>query len=115
LVLQQWHRQADGRYACVLCPATFTLKNNLQRHRKQHLGVHPYPCPCCGKGYTSRLNLHKHLNNYHREYARLHGLLGEMGMPQEQQQKQQHHAQQPQQGQQQQQQQQQLEQQQQLD
>lgn len=50
---------ASGRFACPFisangtpCGATFTLRNNLRRHWKSHLGIGMHTCTECGRSFV---------------------------------------------------------------
>jgi KRAB domain-containing zinc finger protein len=55
--------EATGRFVCdfVGCDKTFTLRNNLARHRRTHQGA-SYQCPECDKSYTQSGDLKRHLS-----------------------------------------------------
>ena len=45
---------------CKFCSAAFTQFNHLKLHTKIHTNERPYPCPTCGKKYTSPSGLRTH-------------------------------------------------------
>ena len=56
--------EATGRFVCdfVGCGKTFTLRNNLARHRRTHQEGASYQCPECDKSYTQSGDLKRHLS-----------------------------------------------------
>ncbi|XP_041780289.1 zinc finger protein 567-like [Anopheles merus] len=59
------------RYKCDHCEQTFKRRDELDRHRYTHTGVHAYPClePDCGKAYSNRSHLLRHVRACHLESA----------------------------------------------
>ncbi|XP_061120220.1 zinc finger protein 497-like [Syngnathus typhle] len=47
-------------FACELCGRGFTLRQNLQRHTRSHMGVKSFGCGLCGKGFTRAVALRTH-------------------------------------------------------
>ena len=57
-------------YNCTFpgCNMTFGYKGNLHKHyRGTHEGIKKYNCDHCGKGYTKKFNLNKHLASVKRK------------------------------------------------
>ncbi|XP_039935942.1 zinc finger and BTB domain-containing protein 46 isoform X1 [Hirundo rustica] len=93
-----------GRFQCSRCPASFTLKSNMDRHEKTvhfrrkkmrcpncaklfrdktdlnrhllsvHSGERAFVCLCCGKGFGTQKNLSGHVKMCYLGPARLAGL-----------------------------------------
>uniref|UniRef100_A0A182M4N9 C2H2-type domain-containing protein n=1 Tax=Anopheles culicifacies TaxID=139723 RepID=A0A182M4N9_9DIPT len=57
------------RYKCEFCQQTFQRRDNLDRHSFSHTGVYAYPClePNCGKAYSNRSHLLRHVRANHLE------------------------------------------------
>ncbi|KAI3618045.1 hypothetical protein WG66_005716 [Moniliophthora roreri] len=56
-------RRKHGKLAdhrCSNCDATFTTRHNLQSHIRSHLGVRPYECPICGRGFVTMSDRKRH-------------------------------------------------------
>lgn len=56
---------ADGRYQCRLCGRVFTERNNLHRHLRIHTGFKPYRCPHCSYQSNRNGNLIRHMEFKH--------------------------------------------------
>ncbi|XP_026548787.1 zinc finger protein OZF-like, partial [Notechis scutatus] len=51
----------DGpRHSCLLCGRAFTRKSSLNRHLIIHTGEKPYKCAHCGKSFNRKTNLLSH-------------------------------------------------------
>ncbi|KAJ2929372.1 hypothetical protein H1R20_g7724, partial [Candolleomyces eurysporus] len=54
-------RQREAKFACDLCPQTFTAKHNLINHKKAHSGIKDQICDGCGHGFTAPGTLKRHI------------------------------------------------------
>ncbi|XP_071450201.1 zinc finger protein 271-like [Hetaerina americana] len=62
---------AKEAFSCVLCPQTFSRKENLERHLKSvHAGLKPYVCNCCGKRFGRAEQCRKHENRHQQNQAK---------------------------------------------
>uniref|UniRef100_A0A182QX07 C2H2-type domain-containing protein n=1 Tax=Anopheles farauti TaxID=69004 RepID=A0A182QX07_9DIPT len=61
--------KSSHRYRCDQCSETFKRQDALNRHRFQHTGVHAFQCleAGCGKAYTNRSHLLRHVRAKHLE------------------------------------------------
>lgn len=56
-------RRTPGKqaaYHCPHCADTFTTSHNLQSHIRSHLGVRPYKCQRCGRGFGTKHDRKRH-------------------------------------------------------
>ncbi|XP_050569960.1 zinc finger and BTB domain-containing protein 46 isoform X7 [Cygnus atratus] len=68
-----WPGLADGvpagqlaRFQCSKCPASFTLKSNMDRHEKTiHFNCKKMQCPKCAKLFRDKTDLNRHLMSVH--------------------------------------------------
>lgn len=68
-----WPGLADGvpagqlaRFQCSKCPASFTLKSNMDRHEKTiHFNCKKMQCPHCAKLFRDKTDLKRHLMSVH--------------------------------------------------
>ncbi|KAK7031177.1 hypothetical protein VNI00_013593 [Paramarasmius palmivorus] len=50
----------QASYRCPHCDSTFTSSHNLQSHIRAHLGVRPYPCVGCQRGFGTKSDMKRH-------------------------------------------------------
>ena len=55
----------DGRFACSNCDKTFTHKNHLSRHMKDHTGKYNHFCDVCRKGFARKYQYKEHMMVVH--------------------------------------------------
>jgi len=55
-----------ARFQCSKCPASFTLKSNMDRHEKTiHFNCKKMQCPNCAKLFRDKTDLNRHLLSVH--------------------------------------------------
>ncbi|PKU28720.1 zinc finger and btb domain-containing protein 46 isoform x1 [Limosa lapponica baueri] len=55
-----------ARFRCSKCPASFTLKSNMDRHEKTiHFNCKKMQCPNCAKLFRDKTDLNRHLMSVH--------------------------------------------------
>lgn len=55
------HKTMDGRYACQTCGKSYTIKGNLTRHIKNECNVEPkYECIFCKHRFAHKHDLRRH-------------------------------------------------------
>uniref|UniRef100_A0A1Q3EZY3 Putative transcription factor iiia n=1 Tax=Culex tarsalis TaxID=7177 RepID=A0A1Q3EZY3_CULTA len=61
--------QSKTSFQCDQCQLTFRKRDHFDRHRFTHTGVKEYRCPeeGCGKEYTNRTHLNRHIRSNHTE------------------------------------------------
>uniref|UniRef100_A0A8B9NVM0 Zinc finger and BTB domain containing 46 n=2 Tax=Apteryx owenii TaxID=8824 RepID=A0A8B9NVM0_APTOW len=65
-----------ARFQCSKCPASFTLKSNMDRHEKTiHFNCKKMQCPNCAKLFRDKTDLNRHL------IQRVHGDQKEVQVP----------------------------------
>uniref|UniRef100_A0A8K9XPU3 C2H2-type domain-containing protein n=1 Tax=Oncorhynchus mykiss TaxID=8022 RepID=A0A8K9XPU3_ONCMY len=52
---------AERPFVCPQCGRTFTFKSNLTRHMRFHSDAQPYVCPQCGQGFKISAHLKRHM------------------------------------------------------
>ncbi|XP_046400390.1 zinc finger protein 568-like [Ischnura elegans] len=58
-------------YSCILCPQTFSRKENLERHLKSvHAGLKPFGCNFCGKRFGRAEQCRKHESRHQQNQAK---------------------------------------------
>lgn len=62
-------RNRSQRYVCQFCQQTFKRRDEHDRHHFSHTGVYVHFCvePGCGKGYSNRSHLLRHMRSNHIE------------------------------------------------
>ncbi|XP_040915130.1 zinc finger and BTB domain-containing protein 6-like [Toxotes jaculatrix] len=56
------HLKEHRQYLCLVCGKGFSQKSNLSRHIQVHTGVKPFRCPLCHKMFSQKAPLQDHLN-----------------------------------------------------
>ncbi|XP_052864404.1 zinc finger protein with KRAB and SCAN domains 5-like [Anopheles cruzii] len=51
----------ESPFKCSYCAKSFTRKEHLTNHVRQHTGESPYRCPYCGKTFTRKEHLTNHV------------------------------------------------------
>ncbi|KAH7102632.1 hypothetical protein BKA62DRAFT_788553 [Auriculariales sp. MPI-PUGE-AT-0066] len=55
------------KYACEECDARFARPCELKAHATKHTGERPYPCPLCGRQFSTASNVTRHVRSFHAE------------------------------------------------
>uniref|UniRef100_A0A6I8N8S7 C2H2-type domain-containing protein n=1 Tax=Ornithorhynchus anatinus TaxID=9258 RepID=A0A6I8N8S7_ORNAN len=62
--------RASGPYPCPECGRRFSQKPNLTRHLRNHTGERPHACADCGRGFRQKQHLLKHQRTHGGEGPR---------------------------------------------
>lgn len=54
------HERGDKPFECPTCGKRFSRKSNLKRHLYLHQEEKPFHCPYCLKGFSGKFNLKRH-------------------------------------------------------
>lgn len=49
------------RYKCRFCPKVEHFPSKLALHERIHTGEKPFKCHICGKGFSDKSNMKKHM------------------------------------------------------
>ena len=52
-------------YKCNVCFKSFSIKHNMQIHKRIHTGEKPYVCTICNTSYRSKSGQNSHMKNTH--------------------------------------------------
>lgn len=67
-------------FACEQCDKTYKWKEDLRKHfMAEHLGIFPYKCKFCGKGYTGSSNRTYHEKRCNNYLLKQETVIGEAG------------------------------------
>ena len=66
---KMYQKQKEFDFECDKCRQGFHTQSELTLHSAVHLGLKPYKCEHCGKGYSSPEGVKAHVRVYHREHA----------------------------------------------
>ena len=58
-------------YKCPHCPYTFSVSSTLQKHIILHTKKYPHNCKLCGKGFTTRTKIARHMAKVHNDFDML--------------------------------------------
>lgn len=62
--LQSHIHEVHSRFVCRFCYNTFSLRCNLKRHERLHIGVKPYVCKVCNKSFARSTDLKMHMSKH---------------------------------------------------
>ena len=54
-------------HKCGICMKKFSLKTNLVKHFRIHLGENPYGCAECEKWFIDNSGRNQHIRNCHKD------------------------------------------------
>jgi uncharacterized Zn-finger protein len=54
-------RKKKAKFACDICPQTFTAKHNLVNHQKAHGRIEDQICDGCRSSFTASGTLRRHM------------------------------------------------------
>ncbi|AGO12089.1 AaceriAEL278Wp [[Ashbya] aceris (nom. inval.)] len=74
---QQTAHQGVRAYQCEQCGRGFTKKSHLERHLFSHSETKPFSCAVCGKGVTTRQQLRRHEITHTKSFKCPHEGCGE--------------------------------------
>ena len=69
---KMFKKQKEFDFECDKCQKGFHSQPELALHSAVHMGLKPYKCKHCGKGYSSPNGVKEHVRIYHREHAGKH-------------------------------------------
>lgn len=58
-------------YKCPHCPYTFSVSSTLHKHIILHTKKYPHNCKLCGKGFTTRTKIARHMAKVHNDFEML--------------------------------------------
>ncbi|XP_023710524.1 zinc finger protein 665 isoform X2 [Cryptotermes secundus] len=58
-------------YKCPHCPYTFSVSSTLHKHLILHTKKYPHNCNVCGKGFTTRTKIARHMAGVHNDFDML--------------------------------------------
>ena len=64
--------QEAGLFSCILCDSSFRSDADFVNHMKTHDPKKPFSCTECGKKYTNKIGLMKHVDTHQREPLNYH-------------------------------------------
>jgi len=64
------HIGRDGRFQCGICSYNTDQSRRMEQHRVTHTGERAFSCTECGKGFTERRNVTRHVATVHRREKR---------------------------------------------
>ena len=66
---KMYKKQKEFEFECEKCQKGFHTQPELTLHSAVHIGLKPYKCKHCGKGYSSPNGVKEHVRVYHPEHA----------------------------------------------
>ncbi|XP_069671391.1 zinc finger protein 665-like isoform X2 [Periplaneta americana] len=58
-------------YKCPHCPYSFSVSSTLHKHIILHTKKYPHNCQLCGKGFTTRTKIARHMAKVHNDFEML--------------------------------------------